>query len=178
MREPHFSRKLREEIHAAFAWRSYPGDDHLALPGPGCPGDDREDVGRFFRAKDWREVTLAAITESDLDPNAFLFFMSAEAFVYYLPAFLTESLAVVDGFDLGEPLAFKLTPPQGNPQDPGLAAARTLFNQIVSALTPEEKQAVVRALKFLAREYDKRGDTMNRAQAALDSHWAELGFVE
>lgn len=164
---------LREEIREAFDRRRYPGDDHLAL-GPGSPGDDSEDVMRFFRGKDWREITLNSILEEgDLDPNAFLYFMSAEGFVFYLPAFLMESLNVDGPFDLGEPLAFRLTPPRGEPGDPGLAASRDLFSRIVAALTPEEKRAVTHVLEHLAREYDRRGDSLNLAQSALDGYWAE-----
>ncbi len=166
--------ELQNEIRAAFAGRPYPGDDRLALGGPGSPGDDSEDVARFFRSKDWREITLNSILDGgELDPNAFLYFMSAEGFVYYLPAFLIESLDVDGRFDLGEPLAFRLTPPQGDPGDPGLAASRDLFSRILSALTPEEKRAVAHVLEHLAREYEKRSYNLNLAQAALDSYWAE-----
>jgi hypothetical protein len=165
---------LRREIRTAFAGRTYPGDDRLAIPGPDCRGDDRDDVKRFFRGKDWREVRLDSLLDgSDLDPNAFLSFLSPEGFVYFLPAFLIESLHLADDrFDLGEPLAFRLTPSTGNPEDPGLQAARDLLDGILSALTPEEKRAVAHVLEYLAREYDQRSYTLNLAQAALDSYWA------
>jgi len=170
--------ELRQEIRAAFNWRPHPGDDHVALGEPGCPGDEREDVARFFQGKDWRQITLDSIIEShELDLNAFLYFMSAEGFVYYLPAFLLASLEVDDRFDLGEPLAFKLTPPPGDPeetQDRGLEAWRDQYAQIVSALTPDESRAVTHVLEYLAREYDKRNYTRNQAQVALDSYWARL----
>jgi len=164
---------LRREIRAAFAWRPYPGDGRLALPGPGSPGDDGVEVARFFRGRDWRDVRLDALMESELDPNAFLYFMDAEGFVYFLPAFLLASLDAGGGFDLGEPLAFRLTPPAGDPGDPGVAATRDLFSRIVSSLTPEEKRAVAHVLEYLAREYEKRGDTANLAQGALHGYWAE-----
>lgn len=171
--------ELRQEIRAAFDWRAHPGEDHIALGGPGCPGDEREDVARFFRDKDWREITLESIIEGrELDLNAFLYFMSSEGFVYYLPAFLMAALHIDERFDLGEPLAFKLTPPPENPEgqrDPGLEAWRDQYAQILSSLTPEEKRAVAHVLEYLAREYKKRNYTANRAQVALDSYW---GFVD
>ena len=170
--------ELRQEVRAAFNWRPRPEDDRIALGGPGCPGDEREDVARFFQGKDWREITLDSIIEGrELDLNAFLYFMSVEGFMYYLPAFLMASLEVDDRFDLGEPLAFKLTPPpgdSGDPRDPGLEAWRDQYAQIVSALTPEESRALTHVLEYLAREYEKRNYTRNQAQEALDSHWARL----
>jgi hypothetical protein len=161
--------EIRAEIRAAFAARPYPGDDRLAS-GPsysGDEGDENGDVERFFRGKDWREVTLDAILGGRaLQPNSFLFFLSPEAFVYYLPAFLIASLDValdVDNrFDLGEPLAFKLMP------------EREDHARITAQLTPAEKRAVAHALEHLAREYEKRRYTTNQAQAALDSAWGRF----
>ena len=170
--------ELRQEIRTAFNWRPHPGDDHVALGAPGCPGDEREDVARFFHGKDWREITLNLIIESrELDLNAFLYFMSAEGFVYYLPAFLLASLEVDDRFDLGEPLAFKLTlPPKGAGEtpDPGLEAWRDQYAQVVSALTPAERRAVTHVLEYLAHEYDRRNYTWNQARVALDSYWGRV----
>jgi hypothetical protein len=163
--------ELREEIHAAFAGRPYPGDENLALRQPGCPGYEGDDVARFFRGKDWREITLESILNgSGLDRNAFMFFMTSEGFVYYLPAFLAMSLDVDGPFDFGEPLAFLLTPP---PEGEKFGAWRDHFAGIVSFLTPEERQAVVHVLEYLASEYERRRYTTNQARMALDSYWAE-----
>lgn len=162
--------QLRKEIRAAFAERRYPGDDEIGLSQPGCPDYEGEGVARFFRGKDWREITMDSILkERGLDRNAFLFFMTAQGFVYYLPAFLTLSLDVDGPFDLGEPLAFKLTPPGAT----GTGAWREHFTQIVSLLTPAERRAVVHVLEYLAAEYEKRRYTTNQAQVALSSHWAQ-----
>lgn len=157
-----------DEIRAAFAARPYPGDDRLAL-GPGYPGDEENegdesaDVRRFFRGKDWREVTLDSILDGrGLQPNSFLFFLSTEGFVYYLPAFLLAALDVDERFDLGEPLAFRLMP------------EREDHSRLAAALTAEEKRAVAHALEHLAREYEQRRYTTNQAQAALDSAWGRL----
>lgn len=163
---------LREKIVATFIERPYPGDDHLALPGGGC-GGDRDDVTRFFRGKDWREIRTNSILSGDLDPNAFLYFMSTDAFLYYLPAFLIESLDVDSVLDLGESLAFGLTPPLGDPGDPGFIAKEKYFYPIVSALTQDEKQVVADVLQYLVREFDKRNHKLSMAREALDTYWAE-----
>ena len=164
---------LRGEIAAAFDWRRPPaaaagGDD--AAP---CPGDEGEEVARFFRGKDWREVTVESILEAGvLDANSFLFFMDAESFVYFLPAVLELSLPLDERFDASEALAFKLTPPPPAGAEPGLEAWRRQFAEITSSLTPAETRAVAHALEYLAREFDRRGYTTNQARVALDTYWA------
>ncbi|QRK10007.1 hypothetical protein JQX13_07870 [Archangium violaceum] len=162
---------LREEIHEAFAWRKYPGHDRLALHQPGCPGYEGETVARFLRGKDWRELTLQSIVDDpELDRNAFMSFMSAEGFVYFLPAFLDISLDVESPFVLGEALAFKLTPPG----EGGSEAWQEHFSRIVSSLTPGEKRAVIHVLEYLVNEYEKRGYGTHPAREALDGYWACL----
>lgn len=161
--------KIREEVRSAFDGRPYPGDDNLALSRPGCPGYEGDAVGRFFQGKDWREITLESIMEDrELDLNAFIFFLTAGGFVYYLPAFLSMSLDVDGPFDLGEALALKLTPPPPHAGD----AWREQFSQIVTSLTPSEKEAVIHTLEYLATEYEKRSYVTNLAQKALDGFWA------
>ncbi|HYO52212.1 DUF6714 family protein [Archangium sp.] len=163
--------QLRKEIHDAFAWRPYPGHDHLALGQPGCPGYEGEAVGRFFRGKDWREITLQSIVdEPALDRNAFMAFMTAEGLVYYLPAFLDISLDVESPFVLGEALAFNLTPPGEGASE----AWRAHFSQMASSLTPSEKRAVIHVLEYLVNEYEKRGHSTHPAREALDGYWANL----
>lgn len=162
--------EIREEVRSAFAARPYPGDDHIALSQPGCPGYEGEAVGRFFRGKDWREITVESILEDrELDLNAFIFFLTADGFVYYLPALLAMSLDI-DGlpFDLGEALALNLTPPPPHARE----GWREQFSRMVELLTPEEKRVVVRALEYLAAEYERRLYVTNLARKALDSYWA------
>lgn len=170
--------ELEQEIRSAFDSRPHPGDDRVALGEPGCPGDEREDVAQFFDGKDWRQITLGSIIEGrQVQPSSFLFFMSAEGFVYYLPALLLASLESDERFDLGEPLAFKLTPPPSTSEataDAGLEAWGKQFTQITSALTPQENRVVMRVLQYLAREYESRSYTTNQAQVALDSYWSRF----
>jgi hypothetical protein len=162
---------LQKEIREALSGRPYPGDDRIALHRPGCPGYEGETVSRFFRGKDWREITLDSIlSDPELDRNAFMSFMTAEGFVYYLPAFLLLSLDVDGPFALGEPLAFKLTPPAEEASE----GWKRHFSQIVSSLAPREKRAVAHVLQYLAHEYERRGYVHYQAQAALNSYWAHL----
>jgi hypothetical protein len=164
--------KIREEVRAAFAGRPYPGDDNIALRQPGCPGYEGEGVERFFRGKDWREITVESIMENrELDLNAFIFFLTADGFVYYLPALLVMSLDI-DGlpFDLGEALALNLTPPPPHARE----GWREQFSRMVGLFTPDEKRVVVHALEYLAAEYEKRLYVTNLARKALDSYWGHL----
>jgi hypothetical protein len=162
---------LRGEIREAFAWRPYPGDEHLALHQPGCPGYEGEAVGRFFRGRDWRDLTLQSILdEPELDRNAFMCFMRAEGFVYFLPAFLELSLDIESPITLGESLAFVLTPPG----EEASQAWEEQFARILSLLTQGEKQAVTHVLEYLVREYEKRGYGTYPIRAALDGYWGHL----
>jgi len=163
--------EIREEIRTAFAERPYPGDDRIALSQPGFPDYEGEAVGRFFRGKDWREITVESILEDrELDLNAFVFFLTADGFVYYLPALLSISLDVDGPFDLGEALVLKLSPPPPHARE----AWREQFSRIIELLTRDEKRAVVHGLEHLAAEYEKRRYITNHAQEALDSFWANL----
>lgn len=161
---PHSVEELRQEIHAAFAARPYPGDDKIALRKPDCPVYEGEDTWRLFQEKDWREI-LRIGRGRDLRTD--MSFLTFEGFVYYLPAFLELSLDLRPPFDVDDSLVFKLW---------------SFPEEIATLLRPGERRAVVHVLEFLSAEYDKRGFVRNDAAAALDHFWAyftdeELGLI-
>jgi hypothetical protein len=172
--------ELRVEIEAAFADRAYPGDERLALGG-GCPGDESERVSRFFRGKDWREISPGAITEAEgLDRHAFVFFLSSEAFTYYLPALLRFALDPDDPLDMAETISWKLTPPDLTvaKDDPASARreAREGFVRWADSLSAAETRAVVQVLEHLAERLEEIYDS-NPARLALDAFWAQRGTL-
>jgi|GEM_PF-2557962 hypothetical protein len=167
----HDPEQLRKEVHDAFAGRPYPGDERLALQQPGFPGYEGDTVARFFRGRDWRTLTLEALlADEELDRNAFMFFMTPEGFTYFLPAFLTLALDVDGPFDLGEPLAFKLTAPAEDAPD----AWRDDHSRVVSSLSAPQQRAVMHVLEYLAGAYEQRRYIRNQAQMALESYWGYL----
>ena len=162
---------LRREIDSAFAERAHPGDERIALHRDDCPGYEGNDVARFFRGKDWREVTWESIvSDPNLDPNAFSFFFTPEGFVYYLPALLKLALDLDTSLQPAESLCFALKPP-------GDWAGEEVTKQLehkLELLTPTEKRAVVDVLEYLAEEWDRRSYVGNQAREALDALWIDL----
>lgn len=73
-----------EEIEAAFGGLAPPGDD--ALLHPQCRDDN--DIAEFYGAPDWRDLSDDFLVRNYAAPS----FFSAEAFRYYLPAFMLWSL--------------------------------------------------------------------------------------
>ncbi len=160
--------ELRTEIEAAFAGQAYPGDGALALSQSGCSGYEGEAVGKFFRGRTWRSLTLDDILrDPDLDPNAFMSFMTSQGFLYFLPAFLIMSLDVEA--DLGDLLAFKLTPP-------GEAASRAWkqhFAEIVAGLNVSQRRVVTKVLRYLDDANRQRQYTAPAFRGAL-KFWSPL----
>lgn len=163
--------QLRREIHDAFAWRPYPGDDNLGLRRPDCPWYEGEEVNGFLRGKDWRELTPESILNYPGGPGDLMAFMSCEGFVYYLPAFLKLSLDFDRAVDVASSMLFMLTPPGAGTI---YAESRTeRFLERVSSLTPGEKRVIVQVIEFLLSEYDRLRfpPGTNDAQDALESYW-------
>lgn len=163
--------ELRDEIHAAFAARAYPGDEQLALEAQGDPTYEGNQVGRFFRGKDWREVTWQAIlADRELDPNAFMFFLTPEGFVYYLPAFLHEALDLDTALDLASAVCFALRPPG----EWATQEVEAQFQQKVALLSAAEKRAVAHVLEFLAAAWEQRDYLDNWPHEALNTFWNQF----
>lgn len=147
---------LQEEIEAAFAWRSYPGDDSLASYIRGGCGDESEEAKAFLQGKNWRELTLEAVL--DYSPYNLLPFLSCQGLVYYLPAFLKTSLDIDSG---GDDVAWAL-----------ISQLSYKAEEVASFLTPAEKQVVVHVLEFLANSEQRHGlPNWNDAQKALEDYW-------
>lgn len=155
---------LRHGIDAAFARRSYPGDERIVSRQPGCRGIEAEEVFQFLHGQDWRQLAACSPPKDLRDEMAFLSF---EGFVYYLPAFLLLALDRTRLHDASEPLVFMLW---------------SFPEQIASLLEPAEKKSVVQTLEYLAAEYDHQKRVTNEARVALEHFWAyftdqELGLV-
>jgi hypothetical protein len=150
----------------AFASRPYPGDDRIAESDRRYPDHEGRRVSEFFRGKDWREVSFAALRDGYAgDATATLHFMTDEGFRYFLPAYLLMALDPQGG-EIVETLCFVLT-------DRGTEGAEESrrFHARMAGLSAEEKAAVADVLRVLADAYDREGDPVNPARAALSSYW-------
>ncbi len=95
--------ELRARIADAFAAVAYPGDDNLGDDAPQSPEYEGTIVARFFRGKDWRDVTFETILmDFDAPLQGMIAFMKPEGIKYYLPAFLVLSLEATQEADADE----------------------------------------------------------------------------
>lgn len=86
---------LREQVARAFGPRAYPGDGALGINTPNCEWYEGEVVARFFKGRDWQGLTFADLFDAPDSPlGSIPAFMTADAFAYYLPAFLLMALDV------------------------------------------------------------------------------------
>lgn len=188
--------QLRKEIHDAFAWRPCPKDEELGRRGPGYHEGER--VAALLRGKQWQDLSLEDILGSNLWVIDLCADMTSQAFVYFLPAFLTVFLDLAAdntrSYDLAESVLFYLIDPDYRTRPEHLAilakfndpllvtppspAVRDRFAQITSSLTPRETLAVIHILEFLAEEYERLGisisDDTNTPKEALASYWGKL----
>lgn len=159
---------VRQQVVREFSGRRYPGDDRIGERDERYPDYEGHRVSAFFRGKDWREITYGSLRDHyPGDASACLHFMLDEAFRYYLPAFLLMALDP-QAYDMAEHVCFVLTDP-----GPADAALHTRFRARVAQLSAAEKDAVTAVLRFLADDYDRKGEPMNPARAALDSYWEQ-----
>lgn len=77
-----------------------------------CGGDEYTYVDEFFRDRSWTEITLEDLWNTyPGPPDACLSFMSAEAFQYYLPTYLSIFLKHWDRADtIADAAVFALVP--------------------------------------------------------------------
>lgn len=95
--------KLRAQIAGAFAAVEYPGEANLGADAPDDPGYEGTIVTRFFKGKDWRDITFDSIlAEYDAPLQGMIAFMKPDGIKYYLPAFLVLSLDVAQEADTEE----------------------------------------------------------------------------
>jgi hypothetical protein len=153
---------LRDLIVNAFAGRSHPGDDRVALSDPRHPDYEGHRVAAFFKGKDWRAVTGPALASGyEGDASAALRFLRDEGFLYYLPAFLTIALDPQEG-DIADAVSYALSAP-----GPDRAEDRAAFRARMGRLSAAEKDAVTAALRHLAQ----REGPGSPAHEALQGFW-------
>jgi hypothetical protein len=129
---------LRGRIETAFATVSPPAPDNLVVPTY-----DDEGVVLFFRGKSWRELSVEDLRRHEVA----LSFFSAEAFRYYLPAFMLADLDDPVRADIiGPGILFHFSPPSPY-WAPQLRSRLALFSR-------EQKDAIVQFVRTRGPHYE------------------------
>ena len=153
--------QVSEQVRAAFPTQPVGGEGAFAQWGKSYP-DARPYVAQL-EGKTWDQLDRAYIVRrSDA-----LGFLSTHHLVAVLPVYL--GALIEDG--VWSPAAGMLTLVLTKPlpgKDTGLGVAR--FNELVEALTDEQRSAVAAALRAFA-ETDEEGSLGQAARAAFDGHW-------
>ena len=152
--DPKVIRTAIAEIEAAFAGLAPPGDDRLLHPQ--CMDDG--DVADFYGPLDRGQLTDDAITRNYAAPS----FFSAEAFQYYMPAFMIWSLNHHDAIEYAPEATIRAFDPTSD--DPGLYD----FQVSKFALFTERQRAAV--IQFL-RAFSTDPDLGPIAEDALMNFW-------
>jgi hypothetical protein len=148
--------RLRREIEAAFADAPRPADDHLVRHPDATSGDDAE-IAAAFRGKRWDELPIELLAHH----HEAVFFLTPEAYRYFLPAYL---IACVGGVrragNIASAVVSSLTPPRG-----GVDAG---FEAKLQGFTAAQRAAIRSVLALLQSEGDPLGD-IGRALRYLDA---------
>ena len=99
--------ELVHEIKRVFSERTYPGDEHLLLPG------DDEGEGHLFIGADWQIIERGQLEMRTFVLNCF----TPDAFCYFLPAYLIASIENPTS-GLADVILEKISPPKNDLKRP------------------------------------------------------------
>jgi len=156
--DPEIVRQTVAEIEAAFDGLAPPGDDGLLHP----QAMDDVDIVGFYGAPDYREIPDETIISGYAAPS----FFSAEAFQYYMPAFMIWSLNHADSIEYAPESTIRAFDPAHD--DPSLTEFQ--LSKFV-LFTGPQRAAIVRFLRAFLPDPDL-GPV---ARAALDNYWLRPG---
>jgi len=145
---------LHDEIAAAFAGVSYPGDDRLTVYD--AAGREYDETYQLLRNKLWPDFPVVDFMNCDTPiPD-----LSPEAFHYYMPALLIASLDDEFDVDVSGSLTFYLSPAsakQTNGEFPYDDTAT--YNHRMSLFTEAQRAVMIRVLEeFVARGWNTEND--------------------
>lgn len=148
------------EIVQAFSFREYPGDNKLCFTRPEIPEYEGNGVKDLFLDKRWQDITdkyLIRHYKKGMLPGA-LAFLTHDAFLYYLPAFLILSLRDFgEWYGLCESLCFYLSP----------SRRISAHQSFAEDLSVQERRALDRALENFASLFGPPNEKINPALRLL-----------
>jgi len=154
---------LADQIEKAFGPEQYPGDNRLAK------GSSMEatEVSTFLRGRRWQDLSVEELTRN----HESLFFMTADAVRYYIPAFLIASVRHYDDSDqIPSTLVFFLNPCAMN--DPHY---QSRFRERFGLLNDSERNAIKAFLEHLRDTHSEdfpSSSGKNQASQVLEA-WAK-----
>ena len=155
---------LADIIQRAFTSSRYPGDARLVFDNSG--GDlECTQVAHAFKGKQWSDLSVSFLR---LYPDS-LFFLSPEAYWFYLPAYLLASVLSYRCADIITiNVVYSLTPPANK------GSERDCFDAKIQGFSPEQRAAIKAFLEFLQCEH--AGDfPFGDVEIALDRYWRSAG---
>ncbi len=158
--DPDIIRTTVAEIELAFSGLSPPGDARLLHPQ--CMDDG--DIVDFYGALDRRQLTDDSIISNYAAPS----FFSAEAFQYYMPAFMIWSLNHCDTIEYAPESTIRAFDPTN--ENPGLYE----FQVSKFALFTDRQCAAV--IRFL-QAFSPDPDLGSIARDAMNNYWLRQGPV-
>ena len=156
-RSPPPAEELRLLVEAAFAETKYPGDNRLVYDDSGHHLECNE-VAASFKGKHWKQVPLETLRYH----SAGIFFLTPEAYRFYLPAYmLAASLHYDEAGTIPDSVVFILIPPSDAKDVPN-------YRQRLAGFAPTQRMAIRSFLQFLKAEYPK-DDVLGDLDKALAS---------
>jgi hypothetical protein len=136
--------ELTDLIQSAFAEVEYPGDSKLVYDNSGTHLECAE-VEKEFKGKHWNVMPLEVLRRN----SASIFFLSPEAYQFYLPAYLLCSiLHYAESDKIPDSIVFSLIPPID-------AKVAELYRKRVQRFTPVQKRAIRSFLRFMKHHHQK-----------------------
>jgi len=150
-------------------------------------GNEPQAIDSYFKDKAWTAITLSDIKMNYTQPiDTCLTFMTDEAYLYFLPAFIVMEIIDPIGTDAsGDSLIFNLILPSYS--DIKRSDNDEQFIKKFNAYTVEQKCLIAQFLECEAQEtkmdYDELYSKTNKpeilswsndAQKALDSYWGQF----
>jgi hypothetical protein len=143
-------------LEAAFPSDTVPAAERIA-DRAGAVGDERTQVVDDYAGMRWTDISSEVL---GFNAEA-LFFMTDEAFVYYLPAFIRKYLRDRKAADLIPQNVLGLLTPGGNDR---------WFRALATCLSTPQKLFIA---KFLEYVRDEHAYYSSEAEAALASYWRQ-----
>lgn len=168
--------ELIEQIHLAFAKVEYPGDTNLRNSNE---GEEPFLLEKEFQGKDdWRALSAKFIDQAPDGFASALSFFSAEAFRFYLPAYLLADLAIQ--LNHADPLFHLTHGLTDSTKDVSINPRRydnlTWFEYVskrFSVFTVEETQAIIAYLSHKL-DQDILDFERNQINQALANYWFDM----
>lgn len=153
---------LLQSIAMAFKEVPYPGDDNLTVYDPAGRGFD--ETWQLLRGTAWQDFPVEAFMRGDTPiPD-----LSPAAFHYYMPALLTAALDGDDDCDVGDSLAFSLSPSSAaNVDGPSYTHYddRKGFRERLALFSPTQREVMIQVLKELAQRWNDEGSVADAIES-------------